>query len=177
MENVGNYIMPVLFCGIIGYGCAAGVDVFSVFVSGAGKGLGTAVKIRPSLVALATAVGMLRVSGALDVICYALSPVANTLGLPTQLIPLALLRPVSGSSAMVIFQGILESYHPDSYIGRVASVMMGSTETTFYTIALYYGATKVRDIRHSLTTSLTADIVGFIASVAAVGLFLGGGPV
>ncbi len=174
MNDVGNYIMPVIFCGIIGYGCFAGLNVFSVFVSGAGKGLETAAKILPSLVALATAVGMLRVSGALDVICYGLSPVATALGLPSQLIPLALLRPVSGSSAMVIFQNVLDTYHPDSYIGRVASVMMGSTETTFYTIALYFGATRVRDTRYSLSASLTADVVGFLMSVVAVGLFLGG---
>lgn len=174
MNNAGNYIVPLLFCGMIGYGCAAGVDVFSAFVSGAGKGLATAAKILPSLVALATAVGMLRVSGALDVVSHTLAPAAGLLGLPAELIPLALLRPVSGSSAMVVFQGVLDSFHPDSYIGRVASVMMGSTETTFYTIALYFGATQVRDTRYCMAASLAADAVGFGMSVLAVGLFLGG---
>ena len=134
---------------------------------------GTAAQILPSLIALATAVGMLRVSGALDVLSYALSPLASLLRIPSEVVPLALLRPVSGSSAMVIFQDLLKNYHPDSYIGRVASVMMGSTETTFYTIAIYYGATRVKNIRHSLASSLTADITGFIMSAAAVRLLLG----
>ena len=113
-----------------------------------------------------------KASGALDVITYSLRPVANLLHLPQEVIPLAILRPISGSGALVIFQDILQQYGPDSFVGRVASVMQGSTETTFYTIAVYYGATRVQKTRHTLPSALTADIVGFFMSALAVRLLL-----
>ena len=115
---------------------------------------------------------MFKASGALDLLTAFLRPLFSLLRLPDAVIPLALLRPISGSGAMVIFQDILQRYGPDSFAGRVASVMQGSTETTFYTIAVYYGATKVIRTRHTLPSALTADIVGFIMSAAAVRILL-----
>lgn len=173
MDHMGDYLIPFILCGIVLYAATCGVDVFSVFVKGAKKGLSTAMRILPSLIALTTSVGMLKASGALDVLTFGLTPLANLLTIPREILPLALLRPISGSSAMVIFQDVLKTYHPDSYIGLVASVLMGSTETTFYTIAIYYGATHVKDTRHSLVCSLTADIVGFVVSAWVVRLLFG----
>ena len=168
MAQISNYIVPGILAFITLYGLLHEVPVFDAFVSGARSGIGVAFRILPSLVALTTGVGMLRASGALDVFSYALSPLAQLLSLPVEVIPLALLRPISGSSAMVIFQDLLANFGPDSYVGRVASTMMGSTETTFYTIAIYFGASKITNTRHVLPAALTADLVGFIMSAWVV---------
>jgi len=146
------------------------VDIFGSFLDGAKEGLMTSLRIMPALVALMTAVGMFKASGALDVLTHFLSPLASVLHLPREVIPLAILRPISGSGAMAIFQDILKSHGADTLIGRVASVMQGSTETTFYTIAVYYGATKVSKTRHTLPSALTGDFVGFIMSAITVQL-------
>ena len=137
------------------------------------EGLSTAVSITPALICLLTAVAMFKASGALDVLSWGLSPLAQAVGLPGEVIPLALLRPISGSGAMVLFNDLLAVYGPDSFIGRVASVMEGSTETTFYTIAVYYGATHVTRTRHTLPSALSADLAGILMSGVAVRLFLG----
>ncbi|MEG2204033.1 MAG: spore maturation protein, partial [Oscillospiraceae bacterium] len=108
-----------------------------------------------------------------DLLTVALAPWGRRLGLPAEVIPLALLRPISGSGAMVIFNDILHTFGPDSLIGRIASVMEGSTETTFYTIAVYYGATQIAKTRHTLPAALTADAVGFWMSAVMVRLFFG----
>ena len=120
-----------------------------------------------------TAVGIFKYSGALDLITHFISPLTDMIKIPKEVVPLALLRPVSGSGAMVIFNDILEVYGPDSLEGRIASVMQGSTETTFYTIAVYYGATKIKNTRHTVPSSVTADIVGFIMSAITVRLIFG----
>ena len=159
-----DLLLPLLFCGILCWGAVQGVDVFAAFRTGAARGLTAAGEILPSLIALVTAVAMLRASGALELLCTAFAPAAEQLGL---------LRPVSGSGALALFEDILTRFGPDSFIGRIASVLMGSTETTFYTIALYFGATKVRNTRHCLPAALLADLAGICLSAAAVGLFLG----
>ncbi|MDD3193247.1 MAG: spore maturation protein [Oscillospiraceae bacterium] len=172
MNQISNYILPIVIVFIVGYGFIKKVPVFDCFLAGAKEGLATSAQILPALVALITAVGMFKASGALDILTYALRPVARFLRLPQEVIPLAILRPISGSGALVIFQDILQQYGPDSFAGRVASVMQGSTETTFYTIAVYYGATKVQKTRHTLPSALTADLVGFFMSALAVRLLL-----
>ena len=173
MTQLSNYILPLTMVTIVGYGMWKKVPVFDCFLEGAREGLMSAVQILPALIALITAVGMFKASGALDLLTAFLRPLFSLLRLPDAVIPLALLRPISGSGAMVIFQDILQRYGPDSFAGRVASVMQGSTETTFYTIAVYFGATKVIRTRHTLPSALTADIVGFIMSAAAVRILLG----
>ena len=170
MRSFSDYIIPIVMSGILLYGLYRNVDVFGSFLDGAKEGLMTSFRIMPALVALMTAVGMFKASGALDVMTYFLSPLASLLHLPREVIPLAILRPISGSGAMAIFQDILNSHGPDSIIGRVASVMQGSTETTFYTIAVYYGATKVSKTRHTLPSALTGDFVGFMMSAITVQL-------
>jgi spore maturation protein B len=113
---------------------------------------------------------MFKASGALDVLTHALAPMSNAIQVPGELVPLAILRPVSGSGSLAIFENTLNTYGPDSFLGRVASVMQGSTETTFYTIAVYYGAINVQKTRHTVFCALIADFVGFIMSTLAVRL-------
>jgi spore maturation protein B len=169
--NIGSLIIPAVMSAIIIYGLIKKVDIFECFLEGAKEGLGTSVSILPALVALMTCVGMFKASGVLDILTYALSPVAELLRMPREIIPLAILRPISGSGAMVIFNNILAEFGPDSYIGRVASVLEGSSETTFYTIAVYYGAIKLTKTRHTLAASLTADLTGFVMSALMVTVF------
>lgn len=171
--SMNDLMIPLVLCGILVYGIYKGVDVFAVFLDGAKEGLGAAVNILPSLVALMTCVGMFKASGALDLLVRLFDPIAKYLLLPGEVVPLAILRPISGSGAMVIFNDILATYGPDSFIGRVASVMEGSSETTFYTIAVYYGAIKVTKTRHTLPASLTADLVGFVMSAVMVRVIFG----
>lgn len=171
--SIGNYVIPLVMAIIIGYGIYKEVPIFDCFLEGAKEGLGTAVGILPALVALITCVGMFKASGGLDILTWALSPVARLIGMPQELIPLAILRPISGSGALAIFNDILNTFGPDSYIGRVASVLEGSTETTFYTIAVYYGAIGISKTKHTLPASLTADFVGFIMSAVTVRLVFG----
>lgn len=168
--TLNNMMIPIVICGILLYGLCKGVDVFDCFLSGAKEGLSTAVGILPALVALMTCVGMFKASGALDILSYALAPVAGATGIPREVIPLALLRPISGSGAMVMFTDILNQYGPDSFVGRVASVMQGSSETTFYTIAVYYGAVKIKNTRHTLPAAFSADVTCFVMSAAMVRL-------
>ena len=173
MAAINHFIVPVIIGGIFLHGIYRGVNTFDAFLAGAKEGLSTVVSITPALICLLTAVAMFKASGALDVLSWGLGPLAEGLGLPREVIPLALLRPISGSGAMVLFNDILATYGPDSFIGRVASVMEGSTETTFYTIAVYYGATKVHRTRHTLPSALSADLAGIIMSAVAVRMFLG----
>lgn len=169
---MGDYVIPLMIGIIFLWGMAKGVDIFNCFLEGAANGLKTAVAILPALVCLLTAVSMFYASGAMDMLIWAVQPVAKLIGLPQELLPLALMRPVSGSGAMALFDTMLREYGPDSFIGRCASVLQGSTETTFYTIAVYYGVTRVKDTRHTLTASLAGDLTGMIFSVLTVNLLL-----
>ncbi len=173
MDFINHFIVPGIIGGIFLFGVVRGVNTFDAFLEGAREGLSTAVSITPALICLLTAVAMFKASGALDVLSWGLSPLAQAVGLPGEVIPLALLRPISGSGAMVLFNDLLAVYGPDSFIGRVASVMEGSTETTFYTIAVYYGATHVTRTRHTLPSALSADLAGILMSGVTVRLFLG----
>lgn len=171
--TLDNMIIPAVMCGILVYSLSRGVDIFNVFLDGAKEGLKTGISVLPALVALMTCVGMFKASGALDYLTLAALPFSTLIGLPAELIPLAVLRPISGSGAMVIYKGILDAFGPDSYIGRIASVMEGSSETTFYTIAVYYGATKVIKTRQTLPAALTADVTGVIMSAIMVRIVFG----
>ena len=173
MTGLSDFVIPLTLAGILVYGLVRGVDVFGVFLEGAKEGLNTAVNIAPALIALMTCVGMFKASGALDVVVLAFSPIADALMLPREVVPLAILRPISGSGALVIYNDILATHGPDSFVGRVASVIQGSSETTFYTIAVYFGAVKVSKTRYTLSASLTADLVGFTMSALMVRLIFG----
>ena len=164
------WLIPLIITGLFGWGLACGVDVFDCFLQGAKEGLRTAASITPALVCLMTAVAMFKSSGALDVLVGLFAPLAEAIGAPAEVVPLALLRPLSGSGALVIFRDILQECGPDSFAGRVASVLEGSTETTFYTIAVYFGATGVQKTGRTLPAALSADLAGMAMSVLSVRL-------
>ena len=163
-------IVPLILAGVALYGCFRRVDVYAALVRGAGEGLEVLARILPSLVGLLTAVYMLRASGALDL---ALSPLLDRAGLPGELLPLMLVRPISGSAALGVGAELIAAHGADSFLGRTAAVMLGSTETTFYTIAVYFGAVKITKTRYAVPAALCADLAGFLAAAWAVRLCFG----
>lgn len=168
LSRVGDYLIPLLLALAAIYALCRRVDVFSALTTGAGEGLSVVVRILPPLVALLTAVYMLRASGALELLTQILTPVLTRLGIPPETVALLLIRPVSGSGALAVGSEIMQTYGPDSTVGRTAAVMLGSTETTFYTIAVYYGAAGIRRTRHTVPAALAADITGFLAAAWTV---------
>ena len=165
IDIVSKAVVPVIIASIILFGLVKRVSVYDCFVDGAKEGLETTVRIVPSLIGLLVAISMLRASGALDLITYLLSPVTTLLHIPREILPLALMRPISGSGSIAIVTDLIKTHGPDSFIGNLASVMMGSTETTFYTLAVYFGAAKVRNSRYTLPAALSADLTGIIVSI------------
>lgn len=166
--NFTAYVIPALIAGVFGYGMIKKVDVFEEFLQGARENLKIGFQILPALIALMTAVGMFKASGALELLTGFLSPVTDFLRFPSECVPLVMLRPVSGSGALAVYEKIISSVSPDSYAGRVASVLMGSTETTFYTMAVYFSVTKVKKTRHTLFCAMIADVTGFLVSALIV---------
>ena len=173
VELLCDMIVPVTLAGVALYAIGRRVDVYSALVAGAGEGLGVLLRIVPSLIGLMTAVYMLRASGALELLGTWLGPILERVGLPTELIGLMLVRPVSGSAALGVGAELIGTYGPDSWLGRVAAVMLGSTETTFYTIAVYFGAVGITKTRYAVPAALCADLTGFLAAVWAVNLVFG----
>lgn len=169
--NLSSYILPIFIGLILIVGLIKHVDVFGEFIDGAKENLKVGVDILPTLIALMTAIGMFKASGAVELITTAVSPLINTLGFPAECVALALIRPISGSGALAVYESILNDCGPDGFAGRVASVMLGSTETTFYTIAVYYSVTKIKKTRHTLLCSLSGDLTGFIFSALLVRMF------
>ena len=167
MNNLGAYAMPTLIFLIICYSVRK-TNVYDSFVEGAKEGFETFVRVLPNMVALVIGVGALRSSGILDGLETLISPFCEKIGLPAQLVPLFLVRPISGSGATALFCDVLEKYGADSLIGRSASVLMGASETTFYTIAVYFGASGVKNIRYTVFAALFADFMAFLISVLTV---------
>ena len=167
-EAASQWIMPALIFGMLLIGVVRGVKVYEVFVSGAKEGFNLAVMIIPYLVAILSAVGMLRASGGLQRIVDWVSPITQAVGIPGDVLPLALLRPLSGSGAFGITAELIETHGPDSVVGNIASTMNGSTETTFYVLAVYFGSIGVTKIRHAVPAGLAADFTGVLASCWAV---------
>lgn len=167
-----NFIVPLIVVTFVAVGLIKKVPVFEVFCQGAFKGLKTVVSITPTLLGLITAVTMLRESTALDSLTSFISPFAQRLGFPAEIVPVAILRPVSGGGSTALLIDIFERLGPDSFAGKIVSVMAGSTETTFYAITLYYGSVGVKKIRHTLIAGLAADLTAVIFSVLTVRLFL-----
>ena len=175
MEPFSAWILPLLLSGASLWGARRRVDVYDALVTGGKSGLQVAVYILPALADLLTAVYMLRASGALDLAAQALAPLLDRVGVPAELLPLMLVRPISGSAALGVGAELITSSGPDSYVGRVAAVMLGSTETTFYTIAVYFGAVGISRTRYAVPAALCADLTGFLAAAWAVRLCFGGG--
>lgn len=164
-------LVPLLLAAVAVCGVVRRVDVCAALADGARSGGKILLSVFPNLVALLTAVAMLRASGAFEALAAALGPVLGRLGIPAETLPLMLVRPFSGSAALGVGAELIQTYGPDSPVGRTAAVMLGGTETTFYTVAVYFGAAGVRRSRYALPAALTADFVGFLAAALAVRLF------
>jgi spore maturation protein SpmA len=174
-KALSPWILPGLMAGFLVFGAIQRVPIYEVFVDGAKEGFQVALRIIPYLVAILVAVGMLRASGALDLLVGALAPVTARFGLPAEALPMALMRPLSGSGAYGILASIINdpAIGPDSYTGVLVSTLQGSTETTFYVMAVYCGAVQVRRLRHAMAAALTADAAGVVFAIVACWLFLG----
>ena len=170
---LSELVVPAILCAVGVYGLRRRVDVYGALTKGAEEGLTVLLRILPSLVGLLTAVYMFRASGAMDFLGRLLTPLLSALGIPPETAPLLLIRPISGSGALAVGSELMETYGVDSYVGRVAAVMLGSSETTFYTVALYYGSAGVTKTRYTIPAALCADFVMFLLSAAAVRLFFG----
>lgn len=166
-----SFLIPAMIAFVAVYGCVRRVDIYDGLVTGAGQGLGTMARIAPAMIVLMTVVYMLRASGFLELAAEVLAPALRALGIPPETVALLLVRPVSGSAALGVGAELIGTYGPDSLIGRTAAVMLGSTETTFYTIAVYFGAAGVSRTRHAVPAALCGDLAGFIAAAAAVRIF------
>ena len=166
-KNVSYWIIPSLILLFLCYGMIKRVKIYEVFVTGAKDGFNVAINIIPYLVAILVAVGMFQASGAMDIMIKMIGPFTSRIGLPAEALPMAILRPLSGSGSYAVLASIIKDpkIGPDSYIGYLASTIQGSTETTFYVIAVYFGAVKIKKIRHTLLAALSADIAGIMASV------------
>lgn len=165
MDYFIKAIIPILIISIVIYGILKGVKVYECFVEGAKDGLRICLRIFPYLLAMLIAVAVFRESGALDYFTAAAAPIVKIIGLPSEIVPLVLIKPLSGSGALGVFTDIIKNYGPDTYIGVTASILMGSTETIFYTLTVYYGAVGVKKIRHTLWAALFADMTAIIMAV------------
>ena len=175
-EAASAWIMPLLILGMLTVGYVRGVKVYEVFVAGAKEGFSLMVMIMPYLVAILAAVGMFKKSGGLAKLVAFLEPVTSLIGMPGEVLPLALMRPLSGSGAFGITSSLVEQHGADSLIGTLATTMNGSTDTTFYVLAVYFGSVGISRIRHAVPAGLAADITGALAAIAAVHLLLPGLP-
>ena len=167
--NIVNYVstiaMPMTMLVIIIYGVVEKINVFDIFIKGAKEGIEMTIKILPTLIALFLAIGALRNSGILNLLIDFLNPVLIHFGIPSEIMPLAMLRPISGSGSIAIATDIMKTYGVDSNIGLISSVIMGSTETTLYTIAVYSSSVGIKNTRLVLLAALAADITGMLVSI------------
>ena len=166
-----EFVMPAFACVIVVFGLIKRVPVFDIFLKGAKEGMQILYSIAPTIIGLVFAVDLLRSSGAIDAICNFIEPAADYLGFPKEIVPMVLLRPVSGSGSTALLTSLYEQCGPDSFAGRTASVLAGSSETTFYAIAMYFGCIRVKKIRHTLFAAITADLTAAIMSVITVRLW------
>lgn len=173
-QTASPWILPGLMVGFLLFGLVRKVSIYEVFVEGAKDGFQVALRIIPYMVAILVAIGMLKASGGLDLMVHSLATFTSAFGLPAEALPMALMRPLSGSGAYGILASIINdpAIGPDSYTGYLVSTLQGSTETTFYVMAVYFGAIQIRRVRHTLVTALTADAAGVIFAIIACSLFL-----
>lgn len=169
---MADLFMPAFIAVVVIFGLIKKVPIFDTFTYGAREGFRTLYSLAPTLVGLIVAVNMLKASGASDLICSAVSPLAESLGFPKEIVPMVLLRPISGGGATALLTGIYKDYGPDSFAGLTASVLAGSTETTFYAIAVYFGSAGIKKIRHTLLAALAADFTAAVMAVITVKIFM-----
>ncbi len=168
IQNLSRWAVPVFLLFVPLYAMLRGVKVYECFVKGAGEGFAIAVRIIPYLVAMMAAVGIFRQTGMMDLVSDACGSVLQQWGIPPEIIPLAIMRPFSGGGALGIAAELIDAFGPDSFIGRLASTMQGSTDTTFFVLTVYFGSVGVRKYRYSLAVGLLADLTTFFASVYIV---------
>lgn len=169
--DISSYVVPLLLALTAIYALTKKVDVYDALTAGAREGISVLTRIFPALAALLSAVYMLRASGAMELLSGWLAPAMELLGVPSEATALMLIRPISGSGALAVGSDLMATHGADSYIGRVAAVMLGSTETTFYTIAVYFGAAGIRRTRYTVPAALVADLAGFVFAAMAVRIF------
>ncbi len=171
MTTFGFYIIPTVLAFVIVIGYIKKIHVFDVFLQGAREGIETTFAISPSLVGLIICVTMLKSSGAFDLFSGLLSPIFKTINIPAEVIPLALLRPISGSGSIAVLNSIFKNFGANSHIGKIASAIMGSTETTFYTLTVYFGSIGIKNSRHAVISALIADAAAIITATCLVNVF------
>ena len=164
MAVILDLLVPALLLAVSCAGLWGKRDVYTMLVTGAAEGLRTVANLIPALVILLTAVHMLRAGGALDMLTDLFAPVCTWLGIPPETVPLVLIRPISGSAALAVGSELLAQYGVDSELGRTVAVMLGSTETTFYTISVYFGSSGIKKTRHAIPAALLADLTGFLTA-------------
>lgn len=172
--NITDWIIPLITVFVLIYATIKRVDVFSAFCEGAGEGLKTCADILPALVLLLVCIGMFRASGAVDALTNALKPLCSAVGFPSDAVPLVVLRPFSGSGAMAVYNEIAATAGADTFAERVAATLIGSSETTFYTAAVYFSAVKCKRTRCAVPAALTADLTAWVVCGGVVFLFFGG---
>ena len=169
--NILSFVaIPLLFVVFLGWGLIKKVKVYEVFVEGAKDGFTTAIRIIPYLVAMLCAIGIFRASGAMELLTTLLAPLTNLIGMPPETLPMALMRPLSGSGSLGIMTELMKVHGPDSFIGILASTMYGSSETTFYVLAVYFGSVQIKNTRHAVPVGVIADVAGMLAAVWIVNL-------
>ncbi|MFW5998573.1 MAG: spore maturation protein [Bacillota bacterium] len=173
INKISLWIMPVIILLILSFGYYKNIKLYDTFTSGATEGIKIVFKILPYLMAMIIAINIFETSGAMDYIINLLSPLFDKLNIPEPVIPLLFLRPLSGSGSLSYINKLMEEYGPDSFIGKTASTIQGSTETTFYIIAIYFGAVGIKKYRYSLIVGLLADIAGFFAAIFICNLLFG----
>lgn len=166
-------VIPIMIISILLHGLYKKINLYDVFVEGAEEGLTTALRIIPFLVAIFFAIGIMRRSGSIDILVGMLAPVFEPLGVPKEVLPLALMRPFSGSGSLAMLRDIINVYGADSFIGRVASTMMGSAETVFFTMAVYFGAVGVKKARYTVVAAIISHFAAVVASVFITNLVFG----
>lgn len=162
---ISDWIIPVLVLFILTYGMIKKIKIYDAFTDGAMEGIKTVIKIFPFLLAMLVAINIFRASGALDLFINLFKPLAAYFDIPENVLPLMFLRPLSGSGSLTYTDQMLKEFGPDSFSGKLASTIQGSTETTFYIITVYFGAIGIKKYRHAVTVGLLADLAGFFAAV------------
>lgn len=174
IDTFSYSMVPFLFVAIPLFAVARKVKLYEEFIEGAKGGFDVALRIIPYLVAILVAVGMFRASGALDLLASVLRPLTEAVGMPPEVLPAALMRPLSGSGSLGIVTELIKVHGPDSFIGRLASTLYGASETTFYVLAVYFGAVGIRRTRHAVIAGLLADLAGLLAAVWICRVMFGG---